>query len=125
VTSPEDEFTVHPDVEVLSTANVTGLPDAPPVAAAVYVVPGSGFVGAVLVKTIVCTPSTEVTVCCCTAAAEYEALPAWCASITHVPAGAVKVTSPVEEFTVHPDVEVLSTVKVTGLPDPPPVAATV
>jgi hypothetical protein len=42
-----------------------------------------------------------------------------------VPAGAVKVTSPVPELTVQPEVDALSRLKVTGFPDPPPVALTV
>ncbi len=41
-----------------------------------------------------------------------------------VPAGAVKVTSLDEEFTVQPEVEEPSTVNVTALPDAPPVAVT-
>jgi hypothetical protein len=45
--------------------------------------------------------------------------------MTQVPGGALNVTRPVVEFTVQPDVEDPSTLYVTGLPDPPPVAVTV
>jgi hypothetical protein len=54
VTSPVVGLTVHPDVDVLSTPYVTGLPEPPPVAVTVYVVPGNGFVGGVFVKVMVC-----------------------------------------------------------------------
>jgi hypothetical protein len=45
--------------------------------------------------------------------------------MTHVPAGDDNETTPVAAFTEQPDVELLSRVYVTGLPDPPPVANTV
>jgi hypothetical protein len=68
VTTPVTELTVHPEVST-PMLKVTGFPDGPPVAVTVYVVPGSGLVGGVLVKRIVWVPSADVTVCCCTVAA--------------------------------------------------------
>src|SRR5207244_4842491 len=49
------------------------------------------------------------------------ALPAWLASITHVPTA---VNDTVEPAIEHTEVAVASIVNVTGLPDPPPVAVT-
>ena len=57
-------------------------------------------------------------------AAEYVALPAWFASMSQVPAGPVKLTSP-EASTEQPAVEEGSTENVTGFPEPPPMAVTV
>jgi hypothetical protein len=51
-TTPVAELTVQPDVDVPSTLKVTGLPEPPPVANTVYVAPGNGLVGGVLVKVI-------------------------------------------------------------------------
>jgi hypothetical protein len=45
--------------------------------------------------------------------------------MTHKPAGDDSETTPVEALTEQPDVELLSRVYVTALPDPPPVADTV
>jgi hypothetical protein len=63
-----------------------------------------------------------VTVCCAWGAAWYLALPAWLALMTQVP-GLLKVT--VEPEIEHTASGAGSVLKVTGLPDPPPVAVTV
>ena len=57
---------------------------------------------------------------CCTCVAAFQLLfPAWFALILHVPA-ALKLTTPDEIEQIA--LVVASIVKVTGLPDPPPVA---
>jgi hypothetical protein len=62
VTNPVEELTVQPEVDVWSTLKVTGLPDAPPVAVTVYVVPMSGLTGGAFVKLMVWVPGTVSTV---------------------------------------------------------------
>ena len=53
-------------------------------------------------------------------------MPAWLASITHVPAGAESVTTPVEALIVQPEVDEPSTESTTALPEaPPPLVVTV
>jgi len=69
--------------------------------------------------------TSEVTDCFTCAAAAKFALPAWLASMTQEPAGALNLTRPLAELTVQPDVEEGSTLKSTGLPEAPPVAVTV
>ncbi len=66
--------------------------------------------------------TTEVTVWLTRLAGAKLVLPSWLASITQVPAGALKVTRPDAWLSVHPDVDEGSTLKLTGLPEPPPVA---
>jgi hypothetical protein len=66
-------------------------------------------------------PHSTVTVCWAWGAAWYLVLPAWLASMTQVP-GLSKVT--VEPEMEHAELLAGSMLKVTWLPDPPPVAVT-
>ncbi len=66
-----------------------------------------------------------VNVCCAVGAAEKDELPAWLASTTHVPTPVKEIVAPFVPPLEHaPEVLAASIVKVTGLPDAPPVAAT-
>ncbi len=61
--------------------------------------------------------------CCTWGAAEYEAFAAWLASMTQVPAPVKLTVDPLIEQA--PELDEASMEKVTGLPEPPPVALTV
>jgi len=75
-----------PTVEVPSIANVTGLPEAPPVAAGVYVPPTLAVAGAAFVIVIVWFNLEIVIVFVTDGAAAYVLSPAWLAVIEQSPA---------------------------------------
>ena len=107
-------------VEDGSMLKVTGFPEPPPVAVTLY----STSLRGTEVKVIdwaILVPFT-VMVCRAWGAGWYFALPAWLASMTQLP-GWPKVTA--EPEIEHAElVEDGSMVKVTGFPEPPPVAFT-
>ena len=109
-TDPEIE---HTDVAEGSIVNITGSPEEAD-AATVYVPPGAAFVGGFEVKVIVCEPLPTANDCCTWGAGLKLPLPAWFASITHVPAP-VKVT--VEPDMEHTAAAAESIVKLTGRPE--------
>jgi len=103
---------------------ITGLPEAPPVASRLgNSVRADTLVGGSRVKVIVWAIRGALTVIVCWAwgAGWYCALPAWLASMTQLPCW-LKVT--VEPESEHTEVLEESMVKVTGLPEAPPDAAT-
>ena len=111
--------TLHTPVPLEATVNTTGFPDPPPVADNVADPPTDPEAGAV--NEIVCGAALTVIVCWTWGAAWYLALPAWFAPMTQRP-GWLKVTGAAEIEHTDPLAEAM--VKVTGLPEPPPDAAT-
>ena len=88
--------------------------------------PTVGLLGAVDVNVIVCEPLPTLNDCCSCGAAAYSALPAWLASIAHMPAPWKLTVEPeVLPDSMHMELLTGSIVRTTGSPDSPPFAVTV
>ena len=82
--------------------------------------PTVAAVGATVVKVMACGMAATVTVWVNSVAAAKFEVPDWSASIRQLPT-VLKETMPT--LIEHTDAELRSMLKVTGLPEPPPVAA--
>ena len=73
-----------------------------------------------------CNGLVTVIVCCTCGTGWYSLLPAWLASITHVPAPVKEMLAPLAPELEHAPAAVLegSMLNITELPEPPPVADT-
>jgi len=109
-------------IDVVSEAKITVLPEAPPLAVSVTAAAFTLTVDGGL-KTIVCPAGEMVTESVAGGAALYVVSPAWLATILHVPAFSVVTVAPLVPPVVH--VAVVALAKLTRLLEAPPVALTV